>query len=222
MSPLPRLDALEARVLGVLIEKELTTPDQYPLSINALTSGCNQKSNRDPVMALSEAEVRLTLDGLRQKGLAGSTHPSGGRVERYHHGAREVLEVEGARLAILAELLLRGAQSPGDLRGRASRMSAVASLDALDRELEALAERGLVRRLPPAAGSRAARWTQLLAPEDEAKTAGADRPRVLPDAAKPREGSVLEARVEELAEEVARLRRAIAELASRLGEDLEV
>ena len=223
MSRSIELDPLEARVLGVLVEKELTTPDQYPLSENALTSGCNQKSNRDPVMDLSLAEVRLTIEGLRLKGLVGATHQAGGRVERYHHSARPVLGVDGTALAVLTELLLRGAQSPGELRARVSRMSAVGSLPELTRELEALESRGLVRRLAPLPGSRAARYEQLLcssAASPVAETPAVDRGTegdpVGPPAARPG----LEARVAAVENEVARLRRSLDGLAARLGEDL--
>ena len=113
--------AIEARVLGCLIEKELATPEYYPLTLNALTNACNQKSNRDPVMALEDADVVRALESLRTIGAAAELFGSG-RVPRYRHHLRDWLGVEGPQAAILAELLLRGEQSEGDLRVRASRM----------------------------------------------------------------------------------------------------
>lgn len=227
------LDPFEARVLGVLIEKEATTPDQYPLSLAALVAGCNQKSNREPVTLFSEPEVRLTLDGLRVKGLAGASHASGGRVERYRHGAREVLDVGPAELAVLAELLMRGPQSRGELRVRASRMRPIDSLEELAETLAKLAQRGFVAELPPAPGGRSARIAQLLAPDahPEGAQAGGGAPRAAtPSAAPapPRTSAApapagpqgLDARVASLEADVRRLTRQLAELAGKLGEEL--
>jgi uncharacterized protein YceH (UPF0502 family) len=217
MQPRTPLDPLEARVVGVLIEKELTTPEQYPLTLNALVAGANQKSNRAPEMSLSEGELRLVLDGLRPKGLVGVTNPSGGRVERYHHSAREVWGVGEAALALLAELLLRGPQTVGELRGRAARMAPIESIDAAGRELEALAVRGLVKRVDPEHGSRAPRWAQCLAPDAHPlappSAAASSAPRA------PVSG--LEARFAGLETEVARLRRQLDGLAAKFGEHLE-
>lgn len=166
------LDADEARLLGVLIEKELGTPDQYPLSLNALAAGCNQRSNRDPVLSLGESQVRAALDRLRLVQLVGGVQQSGSRIERYRHNAREALRLEPPELAVLAELLLRGAQAPGELRARVSRMVPLETLEELERSLELLMGRGLVARLAPAPGSRAPRYDQLLArrERDEAPT----------------------------------------------------
>jgi uncharacterized protein len=163
-----RLDAREARLLGVLIEKALTTPEQYPLSLNAATNGANQKSNRDPVLELLESEVYAALQGLMRKGLAGASHPAGGRVEKYRHNAEAVLELDTPRVALLAELLMRGPQTPGELRGRVSRMTPVDSLPALMELLRPLLERGLVQRLDPLPGSRAERYAQCLSPDAHA------------------------------------------------------
>lgn len=142
------LDAAERRVLGVLVEKAKTTPDQYPLSLLALVNGCNQKSNREPVMNLDEEAVGRALESLRAIGAAAELFGSG-RVPRYRHLLRDWLGIEGAQAAILAELLLRGEQSEGDLRGRASRMEPIADLTLLRQHLDALAERGLVVWLSP-------------------------------------------------------------------------
>jgi uncharacterized protein YceH (UPF0502 family) len=143
----PALSLHERRVLGVLVEKAKTTPDTYPLSVNALVAGCNQKSNRDPVLDLSEAEVEDALAGVQQKGLA--IKITGGRVVRWRHNLYETWKVDKLELAILAELLLRGPQTEGELRGRASRMEPVAELDALRAVLRPMAERGLVVYLTP-------------------------------------------------------------------------
>lgn len=142
------LDAFERRVLGVLIEKAKTTPDQYPLSLNALVTGCNQKSNRDPVMTVDEEQVMRAVAGLRQCGAMAEVFGSG-KIPRYRHLAYEWLGVEKEELAILGELLLRGEQTEGDLRGRASRMDPIADLDVLRGHLDRLAGRGLVVWLSP-------------------------------------------------------------------------
>jgi len=212
MSPPIELDPLEARVLGVLVEKDLTTPEQYPLSINALNAGCNQKSNRDPVLELSEAEVRLTIDALRIKGLAGASHPSGSRVERYHHSVRETWGVHAVSLAVLAELLIRGPQSVGELKTRCTRMTPIESKDAIVHALEKLAGRDFVRETPPPPGSRAARWTQLLAPSSVSE------PEPVPVPASP---TPQPDRLEKLEAEVAWLRTNLTNLAAKLGEELE-
>lgn len=142
------LDAAERRVLGVLIEKAKTTPDQYPLSLNALVTGCNQKSNRDPLMTLDEEQVMRAVTGLRKCGAMAEVFGSG-KIPRYRHLAYEWLGAEKEELAILAELLLRGEQTEGDLRGRASRMDPIADLDVLRGHLDRLAARGLVVWLSP-------------------------------------------------------------------------
>ncbi len=212
------LDPLEARVLGVLIEKAMTTPDQYPLSLNALIAGCNQKSNRHPVMSVTEPEARLSIDGLRQKHLAGATNPAGGRVERYHHTAAEVLGLHKPGLAILTELLLRGPQSRGELRGRASRMAPIESLDALGELLATLKEKGYVEEHPPAPGSRAPRIAELLSP-DSHPAGAASAPASAPSPPPPPSGGG--DRVRELELQVAVLQRQLKTLAEKLGETLD-
>ena len=142
------LDAVERRVLGTLIEKGKTTPDQYPLSLNALVTGCNQKSNRDPAMTLDEEQVTRAILALRASGAMAEVFGSG-KIPRYRHLAYEWLGVEKEELAILGELLLRGEQTEGDLRGRASRMDPIPDLDALRCHLDRLAARGLVVWLSP-------------------------------------------------------------------------
>ena len=142
------LEAIERRVLGTLIEKGKTTPDQYPLSLNAVVTGCNQKSNRDPVMTLDEEQVMRALTSLRQAGAVAEVYGSG-KIPRYRHLAYEWFGVEKEELAILGELLLRGEQTEGDLRGRASRMDPIPDLDVLRTHLDRLASRGLVVWLSP-------------------------------------------------------------------------
>ncbi len=140
---LPALSLHERRVLGVLVEKAKTTPDAYPMSLNGLVTGCNQKSNRDPVLNLSEDDAEEALRGCQQKGLAIRVTGSG-RVERWRHNLYDALHVNKAELAVLAELLLRGPQTEGELRGRAARMEPIDDLDALRAVLRPLAERRLV------------------------------------------------------------------------------
>ncbi len=145
--PWPVLDMRERRVLGVLVEKAKTTPDTYPLSINALTTGCNQKSNREPLLNLTDQEVEDTLIRCQKKGLA--IKITGGRVVRWKHCLYESLHVDKVDLAILGELLLRGPQTEGELRSRASRMEPIDDLDALRNALRPLVERKLVVYLTP-------------------------------------------------------------------------
>lgn len=143
----PVLSALERRILGVLIEKQKTTPDTYPMSVNALATGCNQKSNRDPVMNVDETDIDTTLAGLREKGLV--IKITGGRVDRWRHQLYDRWNVNKVELALLAELLLRGAQTEGELRARASRMEPLDDLDQLRQALRPLVERKLVVMLGP-------------------------------------------------------------------------
>ena len=157
----------ESRVLGVLIEKALTTPEQYPLSLNAVVNGANQKNNRDPVITMDDGRAFEALEGLRVKGFVIRSDMAGSRVNKYRQQAADVLHVRTAELVILAELLLRGPQTLGELRGRASRMHPLESLDVVKGMLRAMQERSepLVRELSPAPGSRAEWYMQLLCPE---------------------------------------------------------
>ena len=162
------LDPHEARVIGCLIEKQITTPDQYPLSLNALTNACNQKSNRDPVLALDEATVQQTVDRLSRKHLLFEKSGFGSRVAKYQHCFCNTefsgLKFTPQELAIVCELLLRGPQTPGELRGRAARMAEFADAAAVESALETLAQRpggALVARLPREPGRRESRYAQL-------------------------------------------------------------
>jgi uncharacterized protein YceH (UPF0502 family) len=225
-----QLDPIEARVFGVLVEKDLTTPDQYPLTLNSITLGANQKSNRDPVLDLMEGDVYAALQKLIRKGLAGSVHPVGSRVEKFRHNGEPVLKIETPQLAIMAELLMRGPQQPGELRARASRMAPIESLPALLEMLKPLIEMGFVVRLDPSPGSRAERYAQRLAPnahpiEPAATTrASAEVKALVAEAMTPRSGTPSEEhekRIVELESAVAKLRRQLDHLAWRLGEKLE-
>lgn len=146
-APWPVLDPLQRRILGVLVEKAKTTPDIYPLSLNALMSGCNQKSNRDPVMDTDEGQLEEALEGLQGKSLV--IRVQGGRVERWRHALYDEWKVGKPEMAVLAELLLRGPQTEGELRGRAARMEPIDDVDKLRAVLKPLAERKLVVYLTP-------------------------------------------------------------------------
>lgn len=210
----------EARVLGVLIEKAMTTPDQYPLTQNAVANGANQKNNRDPVVSMDAHRAFDALEGLRGKGLLVRVNQVGSRVDKFRHSAGEVLHARPTELAILAELMLRGPQTLGELRGRASRMQAFESLDAVKNMLDALMtrEEPLVRELPPSPGSRAERFVQLLAPDahptEPAAVASAALPGTIPVAP----ALSLSDRVAQLESQVQTLRDVARRFATTLGE----
>jgi uncharacterized protein len=205
----------ECRALGVLVEKAQTTPQQYPLTLNALTSGCNQKNNREPVMDLSDEQVQVALDGLRRKGLAREVMLSGSRVEKFRHVAREALEIDTRELVILAELLLRGPQTVGELRNRASRMHALETTDVVTNLVNSLISRAepLARELPPAPGDRAPRYMQLLCPTAHAIAAavqGASGPHATPAAPAAASDDMLR-RIEKLEREMEQIKQVIAD-----------
>src|SRR3954454_771586 len=156
----------EARVIGVLIEKELTTPDQYPLTLNAVMNGANQKNNRDPVTSLDDNAVRSALIALRNKGLVVQLDGHGSRASKYRHEFMAKAGVTKAEMVLLAEVFLRGPQTLGELRGRASRMAPMDSIEMVRNTLVQLMNKPepLVRELPPAPGSRAERCVQLMCP----------------------------------------------------------
>jgi uncharacterized protein YceH (UPF0502 family) len=210
----------ESRVLGVLIEKATTTPDQYPLSLNAVVNGANQKNNRDPVLTMEEGDAFEALEALRAKGLVVRVDMAGSRVNKYRHQAGDALHVRPAELAIVAELLLRGPQTLGELRGRASRMHPLESLEVVKNMLRALTEREepLVRELPPAPGSRAERYAQLLCPDLHSLDAPAPAAAASPAGASVSVAASLAQRLEELESEVRTLRDALRRLATSLGE----
>jgi hypothetical protein len=162
-----KLNEIEVRVLGSLIEKDITTPDYYPLSLNALVNACNQKNNRDPVMALDENSVRDALSSLQEKRLAGSAGGADSRVTKYEHRLQEVFNFDRREIAVLCVLLLRGPQTPGELRGRAERMYRFETLDDVQSTLQRLIERQppLVAVLSRQPGTKESRYTHLLSGE---------------------------------------------------------
>jgi hypothetical protein len=214
------LDVIEGRVLGALMEKQRTTPEQYPLSLNALRSACNQSSSRDPVMHLGEHEIEAALASLKERKLVRYVHPSHGRsVTRYRQVAEEVWGFEDDEYAVLCLLLLRGPQTPGEVRTRSDRLHGFADPVAVERALERLAarEEPMVRQLERQPGHREARWMQLVAvsaePEGGAVIAGATGAEPAARRAS-LETAVAELRetVEGLSARVARLEAALDEL----------
>ena len=147
--PLTSFSRKQRRVLGVLLEKAFTVPDQYPLTLKGATTGCNQKNNRDPISNYDEEDVLETLEQLQQLGFVGCIHTDTGRTERYRHYLRMRTKLTGPQLAIMTELLLRGRQQLGELRTRASRMVQIESQDDLRRELQTLIEQNLIRSNGP-------------------------------------------------------------------------
>jgi len=228
----------QRRVLGVLIEKAKTTPAAYPMSVNAIVAGCNQKNNRDPVMALDDDAVERVLEELRLLGAAAEA-PESTRVAKFRHRGYEWLAVSRAELAIMAELLLRGAQSLGDLRARAARMEPIADLPALKPLVEALVQRGLMIELTAAGRGQIVSHRLYKQPEMEAlqaQYAGHVPQRADFDDGEPTRGTVapgvvgpspavamaderfarLGAEVAELREQIARLREQVRDLEARL------
>jgi uncharacterized protein len=227
------LTAVEARVIGALVEKEITTPDQYPLSLNSLVAACNQKTNRDPVLELDERTVQSTLDALAKRYLVMERSGFGSRVLKYRHrlcnGDHNPLQFSPQELAVVCELLLRGPQTPGELRGRAQRLAPFADLGQIEATLERLATREdgpFVVKLPRQPGSREARFAQLFTgmpaeatqPGAPERHAGAATPQAaLPHEPRaPVEPDPLSARVAALEGELAALRAELAQLRERL------
>lgn len=158
---------IEIRILGCLIEKEMTTPEYYPLTLNSLTSACNQKSNRHPVVSYDEATVEEGVEGLRQKGFVSRTMMPGSRVAKYLHALPDRFDLSREEVALLCELMLRGPQTLGELRSRAERMTTLGSLEDLERIIQGLMEHDplLVTKLPREAGRKESRYAHLLAGE---------------------------------------------------------
>ena len=202
--PNPELSLIETRVLGTLYEKQHTVPDSYPLSLNALVSGCNQKSSRSPVMEVTESQAQATLDALKGRNLVMET--SGSRVARYSHNIERVLQVPSQSAAILTSLMLRGPQTSGELRISCERMHSFADISAVEGFLEELAARpagALVVKLARQPGGRESRWAHLLS--------GIPSQEAAPAPASPSRGD-LESRVAQLEAQVAELRAALDEL----------
>lgn len=196
------LTDIEIRVLGSLVEKQVTTPEYYPLTLNALTLACNQKNNRNPVTSYSESQVSEAVESLREKNLTYVFYGSTSRVPKYKHVMPEVLHINKAELALMCVLMLRGAQTPGELRGNASRLHEFSGLDEVEQTLDALIshDEPLVVRLPRQAGQKEVRFAHLLAGEVKIEAVtSAPFQRV--------ERVTLERRVEVLEAEVEDLRR---------------
>jgi uncharacterized protein YceH (UPF0502 family) len=222
------LTALEARIIGCLIEKQVTTPDQYPLSLNALVNACNQKSNRDPVMDLDEPTVQQTLDALSKKHLVVEKSGFGSRVPKYQHRFCNTefgsLKLDPQELAIVCELLVRGPQTPGELRTRASRMAPFGETSDVESSLTHLAERPdgpFVVRLAREPNRRDSRWAHLFSgpvADVLAEHASADSPVAVsaPEVSFP--ASRNDERLAKLEQEVIVLRTELQELKRRLGE----
>ena len=210
------LNEVEARVLGSLIEKELTTPEYYPLSLNALVHACNQKSNRDPFMSLDEDAVRQALRALEKKGLAGPADNMESRVSKFEHRLQEAYNFTRHEIAILCELLLRGPQTPGELRSRADRMHKFEDLGIAQSTLQRLMKREqpLVKILPKQPGTKESRYAHLLC-GDVTGWEPAPEPGVATGSA--RSGSQNGDRITRLEEEISSLREEIAELKQQLA-----
>ncbi len=197
-------DAVELRVLGSLIEKQRTTPDVYPLTLNALRLACNQATNREPVVDYDEATIRAALDRLARRGWTRLASGPGSRVAKFRHLLDEALRVDVGALALLAVLMLRGPQTAAELRTRAERLHPFLSLDEVERSLRELEERELTALLPRRPGQKEQRWLQLLGGEATEQPVEAAPP--------PAAAGGLEERVAELEERVARLEAALDEL----------
>ncbi len=214
MTGIPHFSPLEARVLGVLIEKEKTVPDSYPLSLNQLTLGCNQKTAREPVMNVGEHEVQLALDTLRDHSLI--IESSGGRVMRYAHNSRRVFKLPEQSVALLAVLMLRGPQTPGELRINSERLYHFGDLSTVEVFLDELAEAESpwVVKLPKLPGAREHRWAHCLSGPVQVDTPE-PAPLAAP-AAHPDEIAQLQDNVLKLQEEVATLREMVEALQRKL------
>jgi uncharacterized protein YceH (UPF0502 family) len=208
----PHLSTPAARVLGSLMEKETTTPEYYPLSLLALTNACNQRSSRYPVMELSEDEVRMALHELEDAGLAAPVRGTESRVAKYAHHIGEVFNLRRGELAILCVLLLRGAQTPGELRARTERMHSFTAMDEVESTLQQLAQREppLARALPREPGARELRYIHLLSPTSD--TATGSNPEASPGTAQP--GEMLP---EGVADRIATVESELAQLRARVA-----
>jgi len=219
-APLPALSLLETRVLGVLVEKQHTVPDAYPLSLNALVAGCNQKSSRDPVIEVANADVQAVVDHLRTLSLV--VESSGGRVMRYAQNVGRVLTIPAQAVALLAVLMLRGAQTIGELRINCDRLHRFADTSAVEAFLQELAAREagpLVALLARQPGEREARWAHLLSGEPSvASSAHRITGETASDPMPPPSIAALEARIADLADDVEALKATVAKLVAALGE----
>ncbi|MFN0278739.1 MAG: YceH family protein [Pyrinomonadaceae bacterium] len=208
------LTQMEARIIGALIEKQLTTPEYYPLTLNALVNACNQKNNRDPVVSYDEKAVNETLEILRDRNLVYVFYGSTSRVPKYKHMLPSVYELNEAETAIMCEMLLRGAQTLGELRGRCERLHAFSSLGEVQETLDALMRRdeALVLRLPVQPGQKEARFAHLLFGEIDVETIAATQ------TTRVSRGNVDGERIEKLEAEVTSLRGEVESLKQTFDE----
>jgi len=215
-NPIPALNPAEVRVLGALVEKQITTPDYYPLTLNALVNACNQLTNREPVVAFDESTVTRAIEDLREKRLAAQFQGAESRVEKYKHALTDALLLTPAEVALLCVLLLRGPQTMGELRTRAERMFAFETLAEVGEVLAALAShqpQALVAKLPRQPGTKEARYAHLLGgPIESAAIAPTVQAHSASAVASPEAQ-----RVDRLETEVAALRREVAELKEQLA-----
>ena len=218
---LPELSLLETRVLGVLVEKQRTVPDTYPLTLNALVAGCSQKTSRDPVMSVKEVEVQATVDRLRLLSLV--VESSGERVMRYAHNLERVLDVPSQAVALLATLMLRGPQTVGELRINSDRLHRFADGSAVEAFLHELAGRGagaLVAELPRHPGARENRWAHLLSGAPTTATVPAVAPQpAAGSVVEPAELAALKESVRRLEDELDALKRQVAMLREEHGNE---
>jgi uncharacterized protein YceH (UPF0502 family) len=216
---LPKLSLLEARALGVLVEKQHTVPDTYPLTLLALTAGCNQKTSRDPILNAAEAEVQAAIDHLKTFSLV--VESSGGRVMRYAHNVARVLSIPTQAVALLAVLMLRGSQTVGELRINCDRLHRFADVSAVEAFLHELAARpagALVVELPRQPGAREQRWAHLLSdPPSIATDVRSGTSEADSDPVTVSELAALKANVARLSEEVTALKATVARLCAELG-----
>jgi uncharacterized protein YceH (UPF0502 family) len=215
---LPVLSLLESRVLGVLVEKERTVPDSYPLTLNALVSGCNQKSSRDPILSAADTEVQTAIDSL--KGMNLVIESSGGRVSRYTHNFERVMNVPRQASALLAVLMLRGPQTAGELRINSERLHRFADISAVEAFLHELAERpagALVTELPRQPGSRENRWMHLMSGPPAVQESPSALSVSAPAGVGPSELAAVKANLARLEAEVRELKDLLAKVCSELG-----
>jgi uncharacterized protein YceH (UPF0502 family) len=216
------LSPLEARVLGVLIEKELATPDYYPLTLNALVQGCNQKTSRNPVMEVDDAQAQIALDGLKHQHLVLESYGASGRVMRYAHNLPKVLGVGQQVSALLGALLLRGPLTPGELRTACDRLYRFADISSVEAFLDEMAGRAagpLVVRLPRQPGSREHRWAHLLGGPVAVEAPAAPTATAHPDGISAGELAAVKTQLAHLREEVGQLRGMVERLYKELGEE---
>ena len=212
--PLPQLGPVEARVLGVLVEKQMTTPDTYPLTLAGVVAGSNQSTNRDPVMSLSEDQVEPVLVSLHDAGLATPVRRSGDRATKYRHKVGEFFEIDEAAQAVLAVLLLRGPQTSGELRSRTERYVEMSSIDEVEGVIDRLEEAGLATRMARSPGQSQRRVRELLRDESDAPQIDsvAESDEAAPQPVEPDLG-------ERLSERLGELERRFGQLLDQLGVD---